>query len=174
MNYIQLISIAGVGGVVRGYFLFKPFRSGVLYSVKKSLKLKLLQAKLAPYPNHPPNQTIDEMFKGFLKPSMPKELLDEYLDEYIDFFCLNDRKISPIVKHYGLSKDNLKSIYRDLCHLPLGWARGHYIPLSTLSYVEPFMYYIQAKQRGAVDVVIVADLFGYWDRNQKLTWRPIA
>lgn len=149
------------------FVLIALLDSSFMNSVKKSLKLKALQAKIAP----PPNQTIEEICQKILT-GKERGRDESLLNEYINYFCINDPKIGPAVAYYKLSRDDIKELYKSL-QPGLGWARGHYIPLSTLSYVEPFMYLVQAKKRKEADLDIAHNLYSYWQDNAPLSWRPI-
>jgi hypothetical protein len=161
---------AGAVGLayIENFALFKLFSSPFLYSITKSLALKQAQAKIAP----PSTQSIDNDNNLETILETPR-ISDSMLNEYFDRFCINEKKVKEVVSYYNLSREDLKKIYKRLSYLGLGWIHGHYVPLSTLSYIEPLMYLIQAQQRNESDIKIASDLMAYWQDGVKLKWEPI-
>ena len=68
------------------------------------------------------------------------------------------------MRHYGLSKENLYQYYIQLSAAGLGqWIKGHYVPLSSITYFEPLLYLVEAKKREIDWATIVGNLLQYWE-----------
>lgn len=88
-----------------------------------------------------------------------ERLMEEYLD-----LCMSDEGVVHVMRHYGLSKENLYQYYIQLSAAGLGqWIKGHYVPLSSITYFEPLLYLVEAKKRKIDWATIVGNLLQYWE-----------
>ena len=131
------------------------FFSVILYSIRKSIRLKRLQSVLANIP----------LPKDALTLISWSEKREKLLNEYIDF-CLEDPGVFKIVKDFDIAKKDIKEIYGQLLASGAGqWQGGHYVALSTLAYMQPLEYFLKAKKIHKSDLEIMYNLTVYFEKN---------
>lgn len=120
--------------------IFSAFKS----SWKKSGDIKSLQKEIA-------NLTFE--------PEKEKVLMDQYLN-----ICESDEGVVDVMRKYNLTRDDLYQYYIQLSGAGLGeWVKGHYVPLSTITYFEPLLFMVEAKKREVGWGTIVDKILGYWE-----------
>lgn len=107
----------------------------IFKSMIKGFRLSYLQRKYVKYRQ---DQNLDG---SYLKSIVERTIKDDVLiKDYIDL-CLTDPNIKEICQTYGLSSNDLYSIF---CILELGlgyqYWKGHYAFMSTLAYPEPLEF----------------------------------
>ena len=127
------------------------------HSFKKSKKLRQLQFDIVP-PNE--DLSISDSFKKILKTGKNK---DQALDNFLDL-CESDDGVIKVMENYDLTRDDLKEIYVLLEINGLGqWVKGHYAALSTIAYLEPLLFYVEATQQNISLREITYVLLEYWE-----------
>ena len=84
-------------------------------------------------------------------------------EHYLDL-CEAEANIAPFMTEQNLTRNDLTRIYHALQETPLAcWKDDHYLPLSTLAYLEPLAYFVISEKNGEAFADIVAVLKEYWD-----------
>lgn len=137
--------------------------TGFIKSWKKSGKLRKLQYKIAGNQAKNRDFSFEDLFSE--NENLPQRLKERenLLNEYLEEISLNDEGVRSIIEKYGLTKKDLHDIYVALNSSGLGqWVKGHYIPLSTISYFEPLFYLVESERRKEEWAIIVRNIFAYW------------
>src|SRR3989344_3586084 len=142
------------------------FFSTILYSIRKSTKLRKLQSALA---NIPLPQDVSALISW-------SEKRENLLSEYVDF-CLADPGVFKVMKDFNITKKDIKEIYNQLLASGAGqWQGGHYVALSTLAYAQPLEYFLKAKKNHKSDLEIMYNLTVYFEKgmNQNLLKKQLV
>lgn len=119
------------------------FFSAFKNSWKKSGEIRSLQKKIASLTFEPEKEV----------------LMQQYLN-----VCERDEGVSDVMCKYNLTRDDLYQFTIQLSGSGLGgWVKGHYMPLSTITYFEPLLFMVESKKRGIDWGTIVGKILGYWD-----------
>jgi len=137
------------------------FLFALLYSWKKSRRVRELQLKIAP-------RSVRDLASDIENANERTEALDEFID-----FCTADQGVAGVMLEYGLTRADLLELYDRFCTMGLGqWIGGHFVALSTIAYPVPLSYVAEARRRVAVLtgstshaawMTIALDLGDYWD-----------
>ncbi len=127
-------------------------------SYRKSARLRKLQLAYCP-----PNDTAEDLTKSLFD-NTRKLALAQFLE-----LCEEDPNVSEVMTLYSISKKELEEIHWELMKEGAGiWVKGHYVPLSSLAYVEPLMYILEAKAQKRELRKICYDICEYWKNRAVL------
>lgn len=113
-------------------------RKAVSDSLAKSAKILTFSRTLGEVVG-PGVNPVDEMIRDLRDPERSRRRQQAF-EDMLDF-VESDEDLSDVIKRHGAGRDDLVKIYRTLeLSGGGGWARGHYIPVSTLLLGQTLHY----------------------------------
>lgn len=133
----------------------------IIHSFKKSKRLKKISKVLG----HAATLDHSELIKYLGTDTSYQD--EQALDDLFDL-CESDPYVSVVMQNHDADKDKLRKGYRELIRAGAGqWAKGHYVPVSSLVYPLTLDYLLRNLDKDKDDFLYVAHrLLTYFQKGE--------
>ena len=125
---------------------------GVVYSIRKYLRLRRISKKLACFFDNAPGaiELAAEFLKDFKSGRKRQSESDSALEELLDL-CESDSQVNSLLTRYGANRETLRRLYVVLlasgaCY----WARGHWVAASSLAFAPTLAFLLEQNWSGGL------------------------